>query len=134
MSAHRLCRLTPRRFPATILRTTVVLGSVWLGAVLVAIGQVAMGCPFCASLKPTLTQRREAASVVVLGEFLDREGKQATFRLHQCLQGRSLLMEVKADGPKEGGERLRVTIDAEFKPGALVLLLGEAKKADGASP
>jgi hypothetical protein len=75
----------------------------------------AAACPFCLGIKPTLTQRREAAEVAVLGEFVERDGKQSVFRLHQFLHGQSLVGEV---------ERLRIASDEEWKPGALVLLLG----------
>ncbi len=70
------------------------LGLRWLicsAALVWGLAQAAAGCPFCTSLKPTLTQRREAASVVVLGEFLERDGKHAVFRSHQFLEGKSLL-------------------------------------------
>jgi hypothetical protein len=98
-------------------------------AVVTVLAPAAAGCPFCASLKPTLTQRREAAAVVVLGEFVERDGRQVVFRLHQFLHGQSLLGEAKPAGAKEAADRLlRITCDAEFKPGALVLLLGEELK------
>lgn len=67
--------------------------------------------------------------MVVLGEFLERDGKHAVFRLHQFLEGKSVLAGTGAAKPPEGAapvDRLRVMTDAEFKPGALVLLFGEA--------
>jgi hypothetical protein len=106
----------------------------------------ASACPFCVSLKPTLTQRREAAAVAVLGEFIERDEKHAVFRLHQFLQGQALLRDVKGAilkptaKEKEGAgaasavERLRIPTDAEFKPGALVLLFGESLPAAATSP
>lgn len=133
MNVHRPSRLAVHGYRRTDLRTQFALPAC-AALVFVALGQAAVGCPFCVSLKPTLTQRREAASVVVLGEFRERDGKQAVFRLHQFLQGQSLLSEGKGTGAKETGENLRVTTDAEFKPGALVLLFGEAPKVEGASP
>src|SRR4029453_11005640 len=93
MNAKRLCgcrRTHPRARWAT-----------YAALVLLVFARAAAACPFCMSLKPTLTQRREAASVVVLGELLERDGKQAVFRLHQVLQGQSFLTDAKGAEAKE---------------------------------
>src|SRR4029077_62952 len=85
-------------------------------ALLCAVSQTAAACPFCASLQPTLIQRREAAAVAVLGEFVERDGKQSVFRLHQFLQGKPHLVDAKLIRGDADGEELRITSDSEHKP------------------
>jgi hypothetical protein len=117
-ASHRTTRWRPR-FVAGVLLLALVSS--------LALASRALACPFCTALKPTLSQRREAAAVVVLGEFVAQDGKQAAFRLHQFLQGQPLLADVKVAG-EGGSDRLRIALEgeAEFKTGALVVLFGDA--------
>jgi hypothetical protein len=71
-------------------------------------------CPFCTALRPTLSQQRETAAVVALGELTASDGPRHTFRLHQVTSGRDRL-----------GTAEVVTLSGELsaKSGALVLLM-----------
>jgi hypothetical protein len=97
------------------MRTTLVLLVVSLAG-----PGAALACPFCTALQPTLSQRREAAAVVALGELAKRDGDKAVIRLHEVLKGQSRL-----------GDRRQLELEtkADVKAGSLVLLLGEAESA-----
>ncbi|HUY34179.1 MAG TPA: hypothetical protein VMV69_15635 [Pirellulales bacterium] len=83
----------------------------------------AAACPFCTAVRPSLTQRREAAAVAALGE-LTAVGKLAlVFEVHQVQKGGERLA---------AGETIEIAVDdaagprAAAKPGTLVLLWANA--------
>jgi hypothetical protein len=78
----------------------------------------ASACPFCTALKPTLSQRRESASVVALVECLPGDKEAAHFRLHQALRGKELLA---------GRTTLDVAVELALKPGTLAVLFADGK-------
>ena len=86
-----------------------ILGSLLLAAATAT----AAACPFCTALRPTLSQRRETAAVVALGECDSTSQGQATFRLHQILKGERLLSD---------RQRLTISTDEALRPGSLALL------------
>jgi hypothetical protein len=94
------------------------LTPVLAAACLLAAGSFASACPFCTALKPTLAQRREAATVVALGELMTREGAQASFRIHEWLKGESRL---------GGRKQIELKTTADLKTGSLAVLFGEAE-------
>jgi hypothetical protein len=82
----------------------------------------ALACPFCTALKPTLSQRRDEASVVALGELVRAGTADRDIRLHNVLKGSESL-----------GAKVRLELEltdigegAQIKPGGLVLLLGKS--------
>jgi hypothetical protein len=83
----------------------------------------AFACPFCTALKPTWSQRREAARVVVLAELTDLSGQNATLRLHQSFKGKEILA---------GQNSLTVQLDSTAKRRSLILLLGDG--TEGQAP
>jgi hypothetical protein len=76
----------------------------------------ALACPFCAAVKPTLSQQRETATVVALGEVTLVQEKDRTFRVHHVAVGKSQL---------ESGGLFHLTSDQDLKPGSFALLLAE---------
>jgi hypothetical protein len=74
----------------------------------------ASACPFCTAVKSTLSQRREAATVVAIAECLESAPQQATFRVHELLKGEQVPTE-----------NLRISLDAQLKPGSLAILFGD---------
>ena len=82
----------------------------------------ASACPFCTALKPTWAQQREGAAVVAVGEALNSPERGKTeFRVHQVIAGKDRLA---------AGGTLVVATDAEFRAGALAVLLGRATAAE----
>ena len=47
-----------------------------------------LACPFCTAPQATLTERRENAAVVALGELTSASPTDQTFCLHAVLKGR----------------------------------------------
>ncbi len=74
-------------------------------------------CPFCSVVEPTLSQRREAAKIVVVAELIHQEPDSALFKRHLVVRGNEHL---PAD------PHLRVPVPVASKPGALCLLMAEA--------
>jgi hypothetical protein len=78
----------------------------------------ARACPFCTSLKPTLTQRRAASRVVALAEYSspkDKDSKSRSFRIHQVLTGQKLLSTE---------DRPSLEVAGSDSPGTLAILMG----------
>ncbi|MCH8046716.1 MAG: hypothetical protein IID44_23685 [Planctomycetes bacterium] len=92
----------------------------WLLVVIVCIvvSSPARACPFCTSLKPTLTQRRAASRVVALAEFSSPKEKDANsrrFRIHQVLTGQKLLST---------DDRPSLEVAGSDSPGTLAIIMG----------
>ncbi len=85
----------------------------------------AFACPFCTTPQPTLTQRREAASVTALGEVTQIDGAKLTLRLHQILAGRDRLQDPQSLSLPTGA--------ANLKTGSLVLLFGTPDESPDAA-
>jgi hypothetical protein len=84
----------------------------------------ALGCPFCTALRPTLSQTGERAAVVALAEMQQAlEGRRSRLHLHRVLKGADRL---------ESRDWLVAPLDVTVKPGALVLLFGNAEGAASA--
>ena len=82
----------------------------------------AAACPFCTAVKPSLSQRCEAAEIAAFGECLETRGEGRKFRLQKTLKGVDLLeskssLELSPDEMAESG--------VAPKPGGLVLLLAD---------
>ena len=85
---------------------------------LAAIGPRAAACPFCTALGPSVTQRREAADVVLVAEVLaGAPGEPTRFRVHQRLTDSS----GRADH-----DELAAKVDVALRRGDLALLFGQA--------
>ena len=87
-----------------------------------AIGSSAAACPFCTAVKPSLSQRCEAAEIAAFGECLEASGVGRRFRLQEMLKGAELLkskssLQLSPDEMSEPG--------AAPRPGGLVLLLAD---------
>lgn len=103
-----------------------------VAAMLLLAGADASACPFCTALEPTLTQRRQVAAVVALGEVAEAGARKWVYRLHHLLKGRKLLAS---------HESLEVAIEAaadgqpmNMQPGTLVLVLGNGQPTPDAGP
>src|SRR5688572_15391770 len=48
---------------------------------------IGLACPFCTAVGPTLSQRRESAEVVALGELVENGPAGRVFRLHKVAKG-----------------------------------------------
>lgn len=81
-----------------------------------------LACPFCTAPQPTLSERRDAAAVVALGEVESATGEQRVFRLRQILKGRDRLQSVETLTVSKGATSLA--------PGSLALLLATANEAE----
>lgn len=94
---------------------SIAVGAIALTACLTL---AAAACPFCNAVKPTLSQQRDTAAVVVLAEALDKPDASAnrlqSFRIHSVLKGKKRL---------SSADSLRITPDAPLKEGSLGLLL-----------
>lgn len=106
------------------LNRRVVSSAAWIGCIAVAhVGWLtvaaAVACPFCNAVKPTLSQQRDAAAIVVLAEALDKPeagaSRRQSFRIHAVLKGKKRL---------DSTDSLRIAPDAPLKDGSLGLLLG----------
>jgi hypothetical protein len=73
-------------------------------------------CPFCSVVEPTLSQRREAAEIVLVAELIGHEQGRAVFKRHLVLRGNEHL---------PGNGELQVAAHVASKPGALCLLMAE---------
>ncbi|HEY2881158.1 MAG TPA: hypothetical protein VGJ15_01965 [Pirellulales bacterium] len=78
-----------------------------------------LACPFCSAVKPTLSQQRDAATAVFLGECTAVDAKhqppQATFSVRKWIKGTA---------PAGGGDTITVSLADEIKPGTLAIVLG----------
>lgn len=86
----------------------------------------AAACPFCTAVSPSISERREEATVAALAEVASIDGQQLKLKLHKILSGAEKLA---------GKESLEIPIAgsigaAEVKPGRLALALG-TRRADG---
>jgi hypothetical protein len=81
----------------------------------------ASACPFCTTLEPTLSQRREDSTIVAAAECLKAGPKEATFRVHQV---------IKQTTPFNKADPLTIAIDSSIKPGGLAILFGQGTAAD----
>ena len=94
-----------------------------LGLILAASGSgLALACPFCTAPKPTLAERREAATVIAVAESDGLDGDQLVLRLDQILKGSDRLADPK---------RLVIPADRSGTQRGLLLVLGKAG-GDGA--
>jgi hypothetical protein len=104
-----------------------------LAIVLVAgLSTTVAACPFCTALKPTLSQRRDDADMVCVGELTGdaasaSTANQQTWRIHQVLKGRERFEQL----PAATNKTLQLPRDASLKAGALGLLFAEATATDG---
>jgi len=61
---------------------------------LILTAHLAAGCPFCTAVKPTLTQQRDAATVVLVAEVDSiNDASFAALRIHQILKGKGQLAD-----------------------------------------
>jgi len=80
-----------------------------------------VACPFCTALEPSLSQLRERAAVVALGEVQSTNGaNRSHLRLHNVLKGASHL---------SAKNTLDASLDLAAKPGSLVILFGTQEGA-----
>ncbi len=70
-------------------------------------------CPFCTAPQPTLSERREAADVVVLAQQVSTDGGAATLQIYQVLKGQ----------PKLKGRKMLELPVATLLPGEGLLLV-----------
>lgn len=104
---------------------------VYRGLLLAAIGCLTAtgldACPFCTTLGPTLSQRRDAADAVLLAELVSSNADTLDVRIHRALKAPSELAPARVIeiAPTAAGER-------PHQPGALVLLLGKRHAASAA--
>jgi hypothetical protein len=96
-----------------MLRSACILALLWAATI-----QPAIACPFCTALKPTLSQRREGADIVALGECVEVQNQQAGFRLHQVWRGKERLVN---------REKVTVSLAAAPKVGTLAILFADAE-------
>jgi hypothetical protein len=74
-------------------------------------------CPFCSGVEPTLSQRRESADRVVLGETIAGVQKdRRSFRVHRVFKGPNTADQIEAAAPGA-------------KPGTLAILFGTESTA-----
>lgn len=83
--------------------------------------QSARACPFCTALKPSLSQRRDNATIFALGEAAETSGDARLFLLHAILKGADRLANSR---------RLPIPGHVDLKSGTLVIVLGN----DGETP
>src|SRR6185295_12935826 len=81
----------------------------------------ARGCPFCTVLKPSLSEQRDAATVVALAELSQSKRGSSEFLIHKCLKGAELI---------GGRDRATLAVDCALKPGALAILLGKGTESE----
>jgi hypothetical protein len=94
-----------------------------IGALLLAfcfVSTLASACPFCTAVGPTLSQRRESAAVVALGELVESGPAEWKFQLHKVSKGKDFLADPQA---------LILPAERDTAAPALALLLAE-KSAD----
>jgi len=58
-----------------------------VGLAIVVLPAPVKACPFCTAPKPTLSERREAADVVVLAQRVAKDDRAATLQIYQVLKG-----------------------------------------------
>ncbi|MBI2824106.1 MAG: hypothetical protein HYX69_05355 [Planctomycetia bacterium] len=88
--------------------------------VLLTLAAPAAACPFCTSVAPSLSQRRDEATVAALAEVSQSGADSVTFRLHKLLTG----AEHVAHRETLTLSRSDATGAAAIKVGQLALLLG----------
>jgi len=91
-----------------------------LASIIAAFAASCLACPFCTAVKPSLSQRRESAAAVVLGESVSSSAKTSAFKVHRVLSGIAA-----------AGERIVLPSDSAMKPGALALLFATASSQGG---
>jgi hypothetical protein len=105
-------------------RLAAALGGLALAvAVCLVWAEVAAACPFCTAVEPSLTERREAATAVALGEAVESGPQRRVYRLHRVVKGAQALADP---------ESLVLPADPAVAVGGLALLLGEPAKGAGA--
>ncbi|HEY2838866.1 MAG TPA: hypothetical protein VGJ26_06945 [Pirellulales bacterium] len=87
---------------------------------------VATACPFCTAVSPSISQRREEATVAALGEVAGVNERQLKLRLHKVLSGAENL----ADQTSLTIPLADATGAAGLKAGRLALVLGTRRAAD----
>jgi hypothetical protein len=97
------------------LRFALVLRVACVGAV-IAVASPLAACPFCTVVGPTLSQRRDQADVVALGELLETGERGRVYRLHRALKGEDLL---------SAADTVALEPESGVKPGTLALLFAE---------
>ncbi len=99
----------------------------WIVIVLLAgLASVADACPFCTASKPPLSQRREEAAIVCVGEAIEGPTDKQTWRIHQVLKGSDRF----AKSPAASSKTLQLPPDAALKTGSLGLLFADASTTD----
>jgi hypothetical protein len=88
--------------------------------------QSAVACPFCTAVSPSISQRREDATVAALGEVAEADQRQLTLKLHKVLSGADKL----ADQQALTIALADATGAASLKAGRLALVLG-TRRATG---
>jgi len=76
---------------------------------------VALACPFCTALKPALSQLRQRAAIVALGEIERTSAGTTSVRIRRFHSGRDRQAE---------GAQTPIPLDKSLLPGTLVLLFG----------
>jgi hypothetical protein len=110
--------------PAFAVHRRAARSGAWIGCISVALvgwlaAAAALACPFCNAVKPTISQQRDSAAIVVLAEAIDKPdtaaSRRQSFRIHAVLKGKKRL---------DAAESFRISPDAPLKEGSLGLLLG----------
>jgi len=80
---------------------------------------IALSCPFCVAVKPTLSQQRASADIVVFGELIETHEREQVFRVHQVIKGKQRI---------GNAEQLAVPAEVARGIGALVVLFATVSK------
>ncbi len=75
----------------------------------------ASSCPFCIAVKPTLSQQRASADIVVFGDLIESHKREQVFRVHRVIKGRQYIA---------GAKQITVPRDAARSVGTLAVLFG----------
>jgi len=96
-----------------------------ISAVVVAT-ELAAACPFCTAVSPSISQRREEATVAALGEVTEINAEQLGLKLHKVLSGADKLPNQESVMIPLAG----ATGVADLKTGRLALALGTRRATD----
>ncbi len=89
-------------------------------AILGTFASTASSCPFCVAVKPTLSQQRASADVVVFGELIAARQREQVFRVHHVIKGEPMVGDA---------ESLTVPADVAREVGTLAVLFGAGSEA-----
>ncbi len=112
-------RLTPIGRSSSPRRS--ILASMLLTFCLLAWAPVAIGCPFCVAVKPTLAQQRASSDIVLFAELIDTQEDLQHYRIHHVLKGEELVT---------GADSLTLPADMARENGTLTILFGSTGGGD----